>query len=107
MQTIDESPVLACTLTEAEFRDRRMLLRATLRSHIERVVNKQRQVTFVFSHSVDVSRVEEFVGLEQQCCSFLSFEIKQSNGRVTLQITGPEGSDDVLQMFAQGAQEQQ
>jgi hypothetical protein len=43
--------------------------------------------------------VETFVSAESECCRFLSFDLGEADGELTLDITGPAGSESVLDGF--------
>ncbi|MGI9294531.1 MAG: hypothetical protein ACR2PS_11170, partial [Pseudomonadales bacterium] len=65
------------------------------------------EVSLRFTNSaVTKASLEEFVDLERQCCGFLSFDISETREHLTLRINGPDGSEDVLQMFVKTAREQ-
>ena len=103
MEPQQATSALACTLMEEERKARPQLVRGILKGHIQSVETDAREVTIVLSKAIDTSQIEEFVALERQCCAFLTFEIIEQSNVIDLKITGPEGSEVALQMFANGA----
>ena len=104
MPSTNPSPTLACSLTTAERRERRALVRQTLLRHLEEHSTGDLEVLLQFTRSATLrDRLDEFVELERQCCGFLSFEISETAAQVSLRITGPAGSEEVLQAFAKAA----
>ncbi len=99
-QTTDQ---LACTLMEEELIARRQFVRRTIKPHISSVQTEALSLTIGFGDEIEASQIEEFVALERLCCAFLTFNIVSQNNAIELQISGPEGSEDVLQMFVDGA----
>ena len=102
---LNNSQAIACTLTDSELKERRHYVRTRLRPHIKLLERSARALTLNFSPPIGLTDVEEFVQLENQCCAFLDFQATQTDNTVTLNITGPEGSEPVVAMFAEGAVE--
>ncbi len=106
MRNQDEDVVIACTLNDAEFRERRALARRTF---LPRVTNYQRipnGLTLSFEESPETRTiVNEFITLEQGCCGFLTFDLNPEptpqNDTFELTITGPEGVTEFIDMFIQ------
>ena len=42
------------------------------------------------------SKLEEFIGFERSCCSFLSFDLESADGASWLRITGPGGAKEFI-----------
>jgi len=90
-----ESGVIACSLQPdavgARIRDwDRVLGSATTRSDIPNGVR------VFFSRDVDVSALVELAAAEQDCCSFFHFDIGIGADGVTLDVTGPDDSQQVI-----------
>lgn len=106
MKILDAGGVLACSLNDAEFRERRTLGRRTLISHVTALKRIQDGLilTFVGDESLR-SDLETFIGLEQQCCGFLEFTISPDvagpNSPIELRIKGRPESAATIEMFAQ------
>jgi len=49
------------------------------------------------------SEVNDFVALERQCCGFLNFTISSPEEVLSLSITGPDGSQDTIKAWINGA----
>ncbi len=43
--------------------------------------------------------VEAFISAESECCRFLSFDLGEAGGELTLEISGPAGAEPVLDGF--------
>ena len=94
---------LVCSLTNAQMRERRTSARAALLSRVAdcRLQDRELVVEFVDAEKIR-PEVETFVEFERQCCGFLSFSITSAGDRLTLRIEGPEGSQPVLGLLAEG-----
>ncbi len=92
---------VACSLTDAESRERRSLVRETLFPHITTAEKIATGLKLTFPNSALVrSNVEEFVGLERQCCGFLTFDISPSEQGLVLTIDGPAEAEATLEKFS-------
>ena len=98
----DDSIELACSLTDAELRERRAMMRKALVPHIVDCRLTGCELVLEFSNSQALrSKVEQFVDLERQCCGFLAFTLSPPGEKLTLKIEGPEGTQSTLSMFAE------
>ena len=95
-----EKSELFCTLTDAELRERRSLVRATLLPRVSAWQPLADGLRIEFE-AVDGMReqIDEFVELERGCCSFLDFAVRDAD-KLTLTITGPEEAAGVIGMFS-------
>ena len=101
MSTKTQKVEVACSLTDAESRERRSLVRETLFPHITTAKKIAAGVKLTFPNSDLVrSNVEEFVALERQCCGFLTFDISPPEQGLVLTIDGPAEAEVTLQKFA-------
>ncbi len=92
---------VACSLTDAESRARRSLVRETLFPHITTAEKTATGLKLTFPNSALVrSNVEEFVGLERQCCGFLTFDILPSEQGLVLTIEGPAEAEATMEKFS-------
>jgi hypothetical protein len=90
---------IACSLTSAELQERRRTVLGTLRSAMLEV--EELADGFAYSFISEGSRFKELadmIDLERLCCPFLQFRVTVAagHGRLTLEITGPEGTKDFL-----------
>ena len=103
-----EIPEIACSLTDDEKRERRILARKTLVPHIVGTNKLESGLKLIFSDSAEVrSDVESFATLERQCCGFLTFSITPPGDGLTLTIEGPPDASEIIESFIeqiQGAQ---
>jgi hypothetical protein len=86
---------IACTLTPAAMADRGEWLR---RLGAEGLVSGERlddSLDLRFDPAVE-GGVKEWVRAEQECCAFLSFELRRAGDELYLVVTGPPGSEPVL-----------
>ena len=94
---------VACSLTDAELRHRRALVRKQLIPHILETEEIQHGLVLRFLESDEVRfEVERFVSLEQQCCGFLTFSITPTIKGLELTIEGPEEAGKVIRSFIDG-----
>ena len=106
MKRLDDGAVVACSLNDAEFRERRTLGRRTLIPHVTASERTQDGLilTFVGDKSLH-SDIETFVSLEKQCCRFLKFTISPDiagpNSPIVLRIEGRPEAAATIEMFAQ------
>ena len=92
---------VACSLTDAESRERRLMVRKTLFPHITTAEKIATGLKLTFPNSDLVrSNVEEFVGLERQCCGFLAFDISPPGQGLVLTINGPAEAQATLEKFS-------
>jgi hypothetical protein len=89
----------ACTLTDAEFRERRAGLLATLASRVREREDTGDGVAFRFDPSdATLGLIAEMIRLERQCCAFLRFAliVEPDPGPIRLAIGGPEGTREFV-----------
>lgn len=99
----DSHPVY-CTLTPEEQHDRRSLVRACIVPQVLSVTSLAKGLRIDFRPDLGLRElVEEFIVLEQACCSFLSFTLSQPPDELSLQIDGPAEASQVLEMFRRTA----
>ena len=103
MERLDKDSEVACSLNDDEFRERRALARRTLIPHVRHCERSQNTLRFTFRKYDNLRQnIQEFVDLEQQCCSFLTFEIIDGGccQPPTLTISGPPEASATIGMFA-------
>lgn len=110
MGNLSSQTAIACTLTDAETRDRRTLARRTVIPKITAYERLSNGVVLVFENAATCrAQVAEFIVLEQGCCGFLTFELEPDlavlDGLLRLTITGPQGAEEVIDMFVSAALE--
>ena len=94
-----DDPPTVCSLTTAEFRDREATLLAQFRSVV--IETEELQEGYAFRLPGDrqsIGLIAELIVAERECCPFLTFELTaQSNmGPVSVRVTGPAGTKDIL-----------
>jgi hypothetical protein len=94
-----KSPIVACTLTSAEKRERKAMLERELFPHIEAVGERADGYVLWFDRAEGrLAAIASFVELESRCCAFLDFEIRveSAGDRIALVLSGPDGTKDLL-----------
>ena len=103
-----EKAALNCTLKSEEQRIRRSHVRATIVPQVTTVTSLEDGLHIEFRYSSGLRElVEEFVILEQDCCSFLSFTLIQSSEKLSLLVQGPPEATHVIDIFRRAVQETQ
>ena len=107
--TIAETPPIACTLAPAAFKDRLAWISALNRDALRR--HERRDLRLHLRYAPEArDRVREMVRNEQACCAFLSFDLREQPGEISLTITAPEAAresvDLLFEPFLAGASEQ-
>lgn len=95
-----ETPRVACTLSEDEYRDRKPWLESTFMPLLSDVERDGDEVVLTFDGaSQTVETVARFVNEESDCCSFATYEIaiEPPYDRTTLTVSGPPGTGAVFQ----------
>lgn len=92
---------IACTLDDQERRDRRKLVRKTIVPRMLKGELTDSGLRASFPNEARES-VDEFVSLERDCCSFLTFSFQASDQDFTLTIEAPVEAKETLLMFAKG-----
>ncbi|MFK8020411.1 MAG: hypothetical protein AB8B86_11615 [Pseudomonadales bacterium] len=93
-----------CSLTQEDQRRRRSQVRATIVPQV-RSVNSLAdglRIDFVIAEGLR-ELVEEFIALERECCSFLTFTLSVKNEDMSLLIQGPREAAQVIDMFRRTA----
>lgn len=99
VQNSSTNPVIACTLTTEELATRKLDIRQTLLSQVQESNALASGQQLVFSNAEDVKQnIVAFIAAEQQCCSFLNFELSElpDSNQLSLDITGPEGTKEFI-----------
>lgn len=91
---------IACTLTDAEFQQRRAWVIQRIQEQIQRL--KPLDAGYAFQFAADEAVLEDvfrLIQLERQCCPFLQFDLtlEPDHGPVRLSLTGPEGTKAFLE----------
>jgi hypothetical protein len=88
-------PAIACTLTDAELRERRGGLLATLRAAVleERETDDGLALRLAPGGET-LALAARVIDLERQCCRFLRFRltVEPDEGPLWLELSGPEGT---------------
>src|SRR5262245_48263457 len=93
---------IACTLTEAEMRERRQAILDFLRRTQVNIRDLPNGYAYSFATTSEaLMQVTQLVDLERQCCPFLSFKILVGPGKtpIRLEITGPSEAKTLIDNF--------
>lgn len=96
-----ENIPVACSLSDAEFRERRATLLASFQSAVIKTDELPDGYRFSISDGDDqIATVAELIAAERHCCRFLKFEliVTSSSEPLVLRVTGPAGAKDFLRM---------
>ncbi len=100
-----DPPEVACSLSDEEKRARRALARRTLIPHIIETQEIEHGLKLVFLQSEAVrSNVEALVGMERECCAFLTFTITPPGEALTLTVEGPPEAGAIIGSFIEQLQ---
>jgi hypothetical protein len=83
---------IACTLTEAELRQRRQVIIDAFRNTQVTVSELTDGYAFTFPASSEaLQRIAELVDMERQCCAFLTFKVvvEAAQAAMRLEVSGP------------------
>ena len=95
-------PPIACTLTEAEMRERRRTILDAFRVAVLDVTPLPLGYAYRFEPTSEVlTQLVRLVDLERQCCPFLTFKIiiESGNQPIRLEITGPPEAEPIIADF--------
>jgi len=93
---------IACTLTDAEMRERRQAILDFLRRTQANITELPNGYSYTFAPTSEAfMQVTQLVDLERQCCPFLSFKILVGPGKapIRLEITGPKEARTLIDNF--------
>src|SRR5919108_4713274 len=88
------APPIACTLQPGDYRARLEWIAELARDGLLGVSRDDLRLELRYARHV-ADRVREMVGKEESCCTFLSFELDETDASVRLTITAPERARDV------------
>ena len=90
---------IACSLEPGAVAERIETWRGVLRTGID---SQQLPdgIRVQFARDTDITAITQLASAEQTCCNFFDFMIGISSDSVTLDITGPEDSQDLITSFA-------
>jgi hypothetical protein len=93
---------IACTLTEAEMRERRQTMLDIIRRSSLGVTALPLGYAYRFEPTSEVlRRLSQLVDLERVCCPFLTFRIvvEAAQQSISLEVTGPPEAKEVIADF--------
>ena len=100
MDTAEENkPVIACTLTPAELKQRKLSGLAALKEKALEIKELPNGFASKFEYSNDMMQMlEEFVRTEKECCGFFEFTVQTDEDKrfVWLEVKGPQGVKEFI-----------
>lgn len=102
----DMSSQIVCNLTAPELKERKGIFRRKLTPHLVKSTYAAGSALLIFSRP-EVSRemLETLIELEGECCPFFSFNLEETSDHFQLQITGPDGSENMVCDFFETSNE--
>lgn len=94
MMGVKELPI-ACTLTPGAMADRVEWLRRLGAASLLAGERRDAMLELRFDAAAE-HEVREWISTEQECCAFLSFDVDTSGRELRLAVSGPPGSEPVL-----------
>jgi hypothetical protein len=95
---IAETASIACTLTPGDFRDRLEWIARLNRDALRRC--ERRDLSLVLGYAPEAApRVREMVRREQECCAFLTFDLREESNEVALTISAPEDAREAADVL--------
>lgn len=91
---------IACNLNDAAFQRRRAELLKTFQGALLETRELVDGYAYEFPSSAKwIAEVAQLITFERECCPFLRFNLRlePANGPLWLELTGPEGTKDLLQ----------
>lgn len=95
-----ETVSVTCKLTTPELQERKKTVIAEVKKLVVQRVEVTNGVRYSFNDSDStIDLLTNFIKTERLCCSFFEFNlvVGQSEGFVTLELTGPEGTKDFIE----------
>lgn len=95
-----EAVNVTCKLTTPELQERKKTVIAEVKKLVVKRVETTKGVRYSFNDSDNtIDLLTNFIKTERLCCSFFEFNlvVGQSEGFVTLELTGPEGTKDFIE----------
>ena len=99
---MEEIRAIACTLTEADLRDRQTAW-LKVGTYAKGSVEIPGGIAFTFAAAPGVcDSLRELVRLEAECCPWMEFHVQNTPGDISLTVTaaGPDGERGVQEAFA-------
>ena len=96
---------IACSLNEAERRERRKTILESVRADVVEVGSLSDGYSYKFAAKPEMlSKLAQLVTLEHECCEFLTFKIivEAGDSPICLEVTGPSEAKQVIADFFGG-----
>jgi hypothetical protein len=93
---------IACSLTDLEFQQRRAELLRTFQGALLETKELDDGYAYRFLSGANwIAELAQLITFERECCPFLRFQLRlePANGPLWLELTGPEGTKEFLQLL--------
>ena len=103
---VEDIPI-ACKLSAKDMQTRKQGVEAELFASISRVTELDNGYTLWFPREEgQLAKISHFVEAESECCAFLTFAVRLEAGgeEIAVDLTGPEGTKEVLEPLVAEAQ---
>ena len=102
METVEATTeAVVCTLDARELRERNAKFRRRLLELITTVRETDDGYLIGFVEG-SIDTVREFVALESECCSFMTYSLDEGDGQTRLELRGPEGTKELVRGWLSG-----
>jgi hypothetical protein len=93
---------IACTLTPGQYRDRTGELAALAARALRSREQTSGGERLIFTDSQDTEReLRAVIAAESSCCTFLRMDLQRAEGRLVLDIAGPQDARPIIaELFA-------
>jgi hypothetical protein len=96
--TREEPPPIMCTLAAGDYKDRLAWIADLNRDALRGKNREDLRLELTYAPEA-AERVREMVRREQDCCSFLAFDIREDADAVRLSITAPEEAREAAELL--------
>ena len=96
MSETDDAEPIICTLDGGSFKDRMVWIADLNARALKKARRKDLRLELQYAPS-SIGDVRQMIAQEQDCCSFLSFNLTEQRRSLKLVITAPEAARDVAE----------
>ena len=97
---MNESPTLACSLSQDEQAERGRQLRELARRALAAREREQSAVVLTYRPAPEVEEaLRDLIRREAECCPFLDFELVPDERELSLRVSAPPGAEGMLDLI--------
>jgi hypothetical protein len=91
---------ISCNLSTPQRRQRRTDIRNNFIPHLTDISRSESATKLTFAKpQVTLAQLDELIAAEGECCAFLQFEVSEHESHFQLSVTGPAGSEALINEF--------